>query len=162
LYFTSFTVTSPPLDLLRPAQNGFCGPRCFFDWVPGAAGVAKYVLSIDGTVKKDEIPPSITEYALSVAEQLAEGAHTWTGQGCDAHGACTDAPNTFTVNVDGTPPASFALVDPPDGAWRSQRNGFAFSWEPTSDSASVTPSGLDHYELAIDGERVATVPADQT
>lgn len=161
LYFTSFTTTSPPLDLLRPAQNGFCAPRCLFDWVSGAAGVTKYVLSVDGAVKKDNIPSTLTEYTLTVAEQLSEGPHTWTVQGCDA-ASCTQSPNTFTVNIDGTAPASFALVDPPNGGWRSQRNGFSFSWEPTSDGASVTPSGLDHYEVAIDGERVAAVPADQT
>lgn len=158
LYFTSFTVTSPPLDLLRPVQNGFCAPRCLFDWVPGAAGVAKYVLSVDGVVKKDNIPSTLTEYTLTVAEQLSEGPHTWTVQGCDAT-SCTQSPNTFTVQIDGTPPAPFSLSDPPDAGWRSRQNPFNFQWAPTSDGASIAPSGLERYQLSIDGQPVATVPA---
>ncbi|MBI4515447.1 MAG: beta galactosidase jelly roll domain-containing protein [Deltaproteobacteria bacterium] len=45
LYFTSFTDTSAPLDLIRPLRDGFCKPTCNFAWVPSADPlVAKYVL----------------------------------------------------------------------------------------------------------------------
>ncbi len=161
LYFTSFSIISPPLDLLRPAADSFCQPTCLFDWAAGAASVSKYVLYTDGVVKKDNIPSGVTQYALAVSEALSEGPHAWTVQGC-SNGTCTQSPNTFTVNIDATPPAPFELTDPPDQAWRSEMSGFSFIWAPTSDGASVTPSGLGGYELEVDGYIAGSTIATQT
>ncbi len=163
-YFTSFLNTSPPLDLIQPVQNGFCRRSCTFIWAepPSDFSVAKYVLRVDGAVQKNNIPPTIQSYTLTVSEQLSEGVHAWTIQACDSLGTCTQSPNTFTVNVDATPPAPFALTAPDDLAWKSGNSAFSFQWAPTSDGASPSPSGLDHYDLTIDGQVRTTVPAAET
>lgn len=159
LYFTSLTM--PPLDLLEPDRDGFCLPTCRFDWAPATTAPTKYVLLTNGAVRKDNIPPTETAYQLTVSEQLSQGAHTWTVQACTG-GSCTQSPNTFTVNIDGTPPAPFGLTEPSESAWRSRNIPFTFQWAPTSDGASATPSGLRGYELVLDGQVRATVPASQT
>ncbi|MBI4518239.1 MAG: hypothetical protein HY699_20760 [Deltaproteobacteria bacterium] len=120
------------------------------------------MLYTDEAIRKDNIPPSLTEYTLTVSEQLSEGPHTWTVQGCNAGGTCVQSPNTFTVNIDGTAPAPFDLTEPADNTWKSLNIGFTFQWAPTSDGSSPTPSGLAAYEVLIDGQLRATLPTTST
>ena len=152
------------LSLSAPGNGAFSLPACDFSWAPAPASfnVSKYVLYVDGAVKKDNIPAAVTDYALTVLEQLSEGPHAWTVQACDASANCMQSPDTFTVNVDGTPPAPFSLTSPADNAWQSRYPAFNLQWAPTSDGASATPSGLDHYDVSIDGQVRVTVPAAQT
>ena len=164
LYWTSFVDIPQPLTLVQPPRDGFCKPTCLFQWVAADATfpLAKYVLYTDAAIRKDNLPSNLTQYALTVSEQLTEGPHAWTVQACDASANCVQSPDTFTVNIDGTPPAAFSLTSPADSAWQSRYPAFNLQWAPTSDGASATPSGLDHYDVSIDGQVRTTVPATQT
>ncbi len=55
--------------------------------------------------------------------------------------------------VDTTPPAPFSLISPAAGATNLSKEP-QFLWDPTTDSGS----GMDHYELWIDGSKAQTVP----
>lgn len=135
---------------MSPTNGGWCSAKCRFDWQDASdnVGVVKYVLYVNGVVKKDNLPPSPTEYTLTTPEELSEGPpHTWSVSACDAENNCRDSTNTRSFLVDATAPSSFGLLGPPDQEWESRFRGITFAWDASSDSGS----GLASYAIVIDG-----------
>jgi Tol biopolymer transport system component len=62
-------------------------------------------------------------------------------------GATGPRPAFRTWTVDSTPPPAFGLNEPGDGA--AVKSNPVFSWDGTSDATT----GLDHYELKLDGSK---------
>jgi hypothetical protein len=60
---------------------------------------------------------------------------------------------SYTWTVDTIAPAAFSLLSPADGV-QNQPLQPSFSWQTSSDSGT----GVDHYELWIDGAKAANVP----
>lgn len=150
--------TTPPstFDLNVPVNGGWCADRCRFDWETTIdnVGVAKFVLYVNGVIAKDNLPPSSSEYTLSVTEKLSEGpVYTWYVQACDAAGNCRQSESTRSLFVDATAPESFDLLDPMPDAWGSIRRDVSFRWEAATD----TKSGVVAHALWIDGERRETL-----
>ena len=85
---------------------------------------------------------------------LGDGQHTLSVKGKTNNQTLTSTAVSRTWTVDATAPASSGLIAPGDGA-----DGLhvltAFSWQPTTDSGS----GVDHYDLLVDGAVVGTVAA---
>jgi hypothetical protein len=88
--------------------------------------------------------------AVSSTAISGDGATTLLGS-ADASGGQGAA---FVYGLDSAPPDPFALISPNDGAANIAPNQ-SFSWDQTTDSGS----GVDHYELWLDGTEIATVPA---
>lgn len=155
--------TTPPasFDLVSPSNGGWCMAACRFDWQTASddTGVVKYVLHVNGVVKKDDIPAVLSEYTLSVGEALPEGPpYSWYVQACDAAGNCRDSANTRSFRVDNRSPAPFALLQPDHDSWASLRRDIAFSWGASADEES----GFASYEFFIDDVMRAVLPAGQS
>jgi hypothetical protein len=145
----AFALSSPA----DGAQN--LAPSPPFAWAPasdGGSGLDHYELSIDGAKDHDVQPSACNGSSCSTTPQsaLPDGAHTWSITAVDRAGNTrSTAARSFTV--DANPPASFGLVSPADGA----RTGDAtptLSWDAAQDAGS----GVDHYDVFVDGNRVAT------
>jgi hypothetical protein len=106
-------------------------------------------------------------FACSVDSPSSYGpCGTVTGRGEGKHQiyvkATTDtnrvdpAPVRRDWYVDLSPPGAFGLLGPDDGATTGDPKP-VFSWERTTDGSTVVQSGLDHYDLVVDGVTVATV-----
>ena len=81
---------------------------------------------------------------------LADGEHTYQ-VAATADGVVDPTPAARTWTVDATAPATPVLASPAAGSVSSARP--AFRWQPSSDNLS----GLDRYELWIDGNLARTV-----
>ncbi len=138
-------------DLSSPANGAWCTATCTFSW-QAAASAATYDLYLDGAIKKAAIAAaSSPSYALANSEAIADGWHTWYIVARDSGGATTQSASTWSVRVDSTPPAGFTLTAPLADAWVPS-SPVTFSWTPSSDAQS----GLDHYEIWINGVAAST------
>ncbi|MBI4517502.1 MAG: hypothetical protein HY699_16995 [Deltaproteobacteria bacterium] len=149
-----------PFDLVSPTNGGWCRAACRFDWqtATDSGGVAKYVLYVNGAIKRDNISPAgPSEYTLTQAEALLEGTYTWYVAACDAANNCRSSSSTWTVRIDDTPPDLFGLVEPASGAWASLRRDTEFRWTP----ANETGSGLSRYDVEVDGTSYKSVSPSQ-
>src|SRR5258708_40034601 len=63
-------------------------------------------------------------------------------------GNVRNSTQTWSFTLDTTPPAAFSLINPAGGAV-NQAPRTAFSWQQTTDALT----GVDHYELWIDGSK---------
>ena len=88
---------------------------------------------------------------------LTDGTHTFSVAATDTLTDEVDpTPASTSWVVDTTPPAPFALISPADNAPVTAHP--AFTWQASSDSGT----GLDHYDVWIDGSKTAQVPAGTT
>jgi MYXO-CTERM domain-containing protein len=93
---------------------------------------------------------SATSFTVPSGQALVDGQHEWRVLAKDAAGNSGAGP-TYTIGVDTTPPNAFSLSTPTD----STATGLPtpnLCWIAASDAGS----GVDHYELWIDGAAVRT------
>jgi MYXO-CTERM domain-containing protein len=118
------------------------------------SGLAKYQIWIDGKLAVDNIPPDAT--TATATSVIADGVHTWQVYALDAAGAIRRSRQILSLGVDTTPPQSFGIVgDIPGsvGEWGlACENTYTIptpclSWTSSTD----TGSGIDYYQLIIDG-----------
>ena len=112
-------------------------------------------LSVDAQCRLDtaSFAPCTTPMSHSYTG-LPEGRHTFAVRATDLLGNVADASATWSWTVDATPPSPVSLAQPDDRA-ASLRDSVVFSWLPTTDNLS----GVDRYELWIDGAPSRTVSA---
>jgi DNA-binding beta-propeller fold protein YncE len=132
-------------ELSSPANQGLCRGTCAFDWQTASGDAQKYILYVDGEIRKNNLTNS--KYTLTTEESLTDGTHFWQVAACNSTGDCSRKTSTWSFTSDGAPPEPFELLAPADNAWVSLIDGVVFQWVPTSD----TGSGLDSYKLEIDG-----------
>jgi MYXO-CTERM domain-containing protein len=145
-------------DLTSPANGAWCTATCKFTW-QAASSAASYDLYVDAVLKKSAIavasPPT---YTLLLAEAMTDGWHTWYVVARDSGGTTTQSTSTWSVRVDSTPPAAFALLTPANNSYVPS-SPVTVSWASSSDSGS----GLDHYEIWVNGVAVSsTISASAT
>jgi MYXO-CTERM domain-containing protein len=145
-------------DLSAPTNGAWCTATCKFTW-QAASAAASYQLYVDSVLKKDAIAPtSPPAYTLAAGEALAEGWHTWYVVAKDSGGVTTQSTSTFSVRVDATPPAAFSLLTPANNAFVPS-SPVTVTWSASSDGGS----GLDHYEIWVNGSAVsAAIPPSAT
>ncbi|HEX6204856.1 MAG TPA: PQQ-binding-like beta-propeller repeat protein [Solirubrobacterales bacterium] len=139
-----------PFALLAPADESAVGSRPEFDWEASGdagSGISGYELILDGESILVEDDRYLPEF------DLPDGAHTWSVVAVDGGGNRTES-ESRDFSVDTAPPAPFVQLVPADGAVTGARP--SFEWEPATD---VGAAGLDHYELHLDGQFAAQVPA---
>ncbi|HWM54492.1 MAG TPA: Ig-like domain-containing protein [Solirubrobacterales bacterium] len=150
---SQFIVDSIPPDpfvLKSPAKGALVGAQPQFAWGPAVdsgSGISHYTVVIDGKefqVKKATFTPEF---------EFKAGPHEWHVIAFDNAGNSRDS-ESRSFTVDSSPPAAFDLISPAQGEAVGPRP--LFSWEPADD---VEGAGLDHYELIVDGEVHAEVPA---
>ena len=138
-------------DLTSPANGAWCTATCTFTWQT-ASSAASYQLYVDAVLKKDAIAPtSPPAYTLAAGEALAEGLHTWYVVAKDSGGTPTQSSSTWSVRIDATPPAMFALLTPTNNSYVPS-SPVTITWSPSSDAGS----SLDHYEVWLNGAAVVT------
>ena len=84
-------------------------------------------------------------------DALADGHHLYEVWARDAVGNVDPAPASVSWTVDNQIPTAFGLNSPSD-EWLTSSPRPAFAWDAASDSGS----GLDHYELLLDGSQVGS------
>jgi outer membrane protein assembly factor BamB len=143
-----------PVELVQPGPEALTGGRPQFGWKVGSpSAVSHYELVIDGDVFAEVTPEKAGPVFFTPAEDLSDGVHKWSVVAVDKSGGRTES-ETRTFTVDGSPPAPFGLLKPPNESVTNPKP--EFSWEAATD---VGPAGLDRYELIIDKEVVAKAPA---
>lgn len=145
-------------DLSSPANGAWCTATCAFAWQASSTAMS-YQLYVDGALKKDGIAvASPLGYTLASGEAMADGWHTWYVVAKDSTGATQQSTSTWSARVDSTPPAAFAVSSPTTGSMVISSPA-TFSWAASSDGGS----GLDHYEIWINGAAAATaIPSTAT
>jgi hypothetical protein len=83
---------------------------------------------------------------------LTHGEHSFVVRAVKAGGAVETEPASAAWSVESTPPEPFVLAAPQDGAVTRDRTP-SVSWQAASDSGT----GIDHYEVFLDGSHVANV-----
>jgi mannan endo-1,4-beta-mannosidase len=126
-----------------------------------SADAEYYKVWLNGELARDSVffgEHSITDHHwYEVDSSLTGGSHTWRVEAFGKNGERIHSSGPFSFAIDLTPPAAFGLSSPMDKAsvgnsppvlkWES-------SYEPTS--------GIDHYEVWVDGEHLRDVPAQTT
>jgi len=138
-----------PFNQTNPVANSWwtANTTPTFTWnatSDAGSGVAKYQLWIDGILAVDNIAPGATSAAATNA--LTDGTHRWQIYAIDAAGAVRHSRNSLTVGIDTTPPNTFSLNTPADQSATGIPTP-SLCWNMATDSGS----GLDHYQLVIDG-----------
>jgi MYXO-CTERM domain-containing protein len=167
------------IDLTPPTQHGINDlgtvsiPTPQICWSTftdaGGSGLDHYSLTIDGVLNRDKIKPGTTGTDCATpAAALAEGKHTLSITAYDAAGNATVATSSFVVDF--SPPAAFALLSPAGGVNCTTCGGSVvvvdtltptFTWQASSSAGS----GLDHYEIYLDGAltcSICNIPATAT
>jgi Concanavalin A-like lectin/glucanases superfamily len=132
-----------------------------FSWTPVADAttrVVRYTLTVDGSAVRELTPGECgpEQCVASPAGGLAPGAHAWAVEVTDATGnTASSAARSF--EVDSMPPAAPTLTAPADGALVVSRRP-TLSWNAATDAGS----GIDRYEVWMDGARVAELPPAAT
>jgi hypothetical protein len=86
---------------------------------------------------------------------LIEGHHRFQARARDLLGGVEGTPATKTWDIDRSPPDTPDLDAPADGATGVAART-SLTWMPTDDNVT----GVDHYELTVDGAAVRTLAAD--
>jgi len=135
-----------PFDIVGPSGwSATATPT--FSWnatTDAGSGLAKYQVWIDGALAIDNISATATSVTATAA--LADGAHTWQTYAVDAAGAFRRSRQKPALSIDTLLPQSFSLATPADGTLVVSPTP-SLCWNSTGD----TGSGLDHYDLLIDG-----------
>jgi outer membrane protein assembly factor BamB len=151
--FQSFSVeTAPsPVQLLAPVEDGAVGPRPSFSWQapsdPGS-GIDHYELMLD-EAPFAEVSAAGEVVSFTPQKDLQQGLHLWSVRAVDTLGDYSESLSRW-IHVDATPPGPITLSAPKDGAVLDARPSFA--WEGAPD----TDSGIDHFDLIVDGKAHAT------
>jgi len=106
---------------------------------------ARVELTLDGSVVHT-FSNGTASYTVPGGTPLAEGAHTWSLRAFDSVGNITSSGAPRTFNVDTTPPTGVTAIFPTN-AGSAPEQMMTFQWGAASD----TGSGVDHYDLYIDG-----------
>jgi hypothetical protein len=146
--------TAPPaaFSLTAPANGVVVATPPSFSWQASSdagSGIDHYELWIDGSKNRDVVTGACSGSTCSAtASGLAGGNHTWMVKAVDGAGNVRNSTQTWSFTLDTTPPAAFQLFTPGSGAV-NQAPRTAFSWQQTTDATT----GVDHYELWIDGSK---------
>jgi len=145
-------------DLSSPSDNQWLNTNnVTFQWAASddsGSGLNKYQLYIDGELKEDNISPSQT----STTTYISEGNHNWYVKAIDNVNNQQQSNQTWSVNIDTTPPNTFDLTSPPDSMYLNDNN-VTFQWADSDDSGS----GLNKYQLYIDDAlKEDNIPSNQT
>ncbi|MBN2559503.1 MAG: hypothetical protein JXQ75_01045 [Phycisphaerae bacterium] len=143
-----YDVPPLPFDLVAPATGTWtANPQPAFSWnatTDAGSGLAKYQLWIDRSLAIDDISAAATSAVPAGA--MADGSHEWWVAAVDVAGASRLSRQTWSVRIDTTPPSAFSLAVPADRMT---------AVIPTPDLCwycTYDLSGVDHYELVVDGQ----------
>lgn len=144
--------------LLSPGNGSWAKPSPTFHWEACSYqgdSLSRYELWIDGTWANNA-PKTQTCAAPNAA--LSSSWHTWRVLALKVNGDSVWSSETWSVRIDDTPPSAFSPLTPADNMWTN--NGIpTFTWRASSDAES----GLEEYQLFIDGSPVITgIPPDST
>jgi PKD domain/Bacterial Ig-like domain len=142
--------TSDPTPAFSGAAGNAAGDGDQVDALvySGTAATGTLVQTIHGTRSGSTWSGS----GASDLDELADGTYTAQARQSDAAGNTTlSDPVTFVL--DATMPDSFALTSPTDGA-ENRSPTLQLRWDAAPDSGT----GIDHYELLIDGAHNRDVP----
>ncbi len=144
-------VTPPaPFALVSPMDGENVGPTVSISWQASSdtSGIDRYEVWLDDTNIGNT---TNTSYVLT---SLADGQHTWYIVAYDTVGNSRQSTGTWTFTVasdDTTPPDAFDLLTPADG--ENVGSVVSLAWEASSD----VESGVNHYEVWLDGTNVDNV-----
>ena len=154
--FTVDAVGPQGIELIEPAPSALTGPRPQFTWsaaVDFETYTDHYELLIDKAIfAKVPAEEGAEIVSFTPSEDLIGGSHTWSVIAVDAVGNSKES-ETRSFTVDANPPETFSLIAPTNGEVTGPHP--EFSWQAAPDPEG---SGLDHYELTIDGEVSAFLP----
>ncbi len=142
--------TQPVAFSLKTPANGAALTAPSFSWQASSdasSGIDHYELWIDGSKNRDVAPSACSAGTCSTtATGIADGRHNWLVKAVDRAGNAKSSTQIWAFTLDTTPPVAFTLFNPgPGGANQAPRT--SFSWQQTTDAVT----GVDHYELWIDG-----------
>ena len=141
-----FDPTAPALDITAPVRDSYVKtPNVDVTWTVSNSGanVTSLHLAVDSNAAI-ELAPNATMYALS---DLAERVHIITLTAVDAAGNI--ATESLSFDVDATPPQ--ITVVGPAGPYVNSKD-LQVLW-----LGADTNSGIDHYELSLDGATAVRV-----
>ncbi|HEY7949308.1 MAG TPA: beta-propeller fold lactonase family protein [Solirubrobacterales bacterium] len=151
---TTAPSTPAPSTPLDGAAN--LAPTTSFSWEPSAdalSGVSSYELLIDGTPRSTVQPQTCEATCTAEVSGLANGGHTWSVRATDAaDNTSQSAARTFSVDAE--PPGLASLLSPAGGAAVDSARPTLF-WFAAID----TGSGVDHYEISVDGQALPSTTA---
>ncbi len=159
----SFIVDSSPptaFALKFPEnQSWVSSAQPSFQWAASAdlgSGLAKYQLIVDNKLAADDIDP--TQTTATPVFALIDGTHTWKVIAYDRAGNNRESEESWTLNVDQTPPAAFTLVSPENNSWYGNLP-LKLIWNQTVDNGI----GLLKYSLSFDGSTlIDSISVDST
>jgi hypothetical protein len=137
---------APSLEITAPARDSFVKTTsvdALWTAQDSGSGIASLRLSVDSTAPID-LAGDVTSYTMS---ELGEKGHVISLLATDRAGNI--ASQTVPFGVDATPPTLNVLA--PTGAYVNTRD-LQLLW-----LASDTNSGIDHYELSLDGAAAVRV-----
>ncbi|MEA2496396.1 MAG: trimeric autotransporter adhesin, partial [Thermoleophilaceae bacterium] len=142
---------TPPaaFGLVAPVDRGFTPAQANFSWestTDGSSGLDHFELWIDGAKQSDVNLKACSTGTCVGGGDYSEGSHSWQIKAVDAVGNVRSS-SVRDFTVDATPPGAALLGTPPDSAFTTGTP--TFSWSSVADSGS----GVDHYELVIDGSK---------
>ena len=135
------------LTLVSPANGNWTSGTPYFDWsISSLVDVTNIGIIVDGEYLITGLPTSPSNYQTSDDLALSSGWHTWTLRGLDEAGNWVQASQTWSLQIDATPPTQFYLQSPQDDIWTATPPP-TFQWTPSMDNGS----GLAKYQLYISG-----------
>ena len=151
--------TPPPAATPSGPLDGAANlaPTTSFSWEPIADELSRvdgYELLVDGGARTAGIEP-FTCGAICTVEVagLTNGGHTWSVRARDLAGN-TSQSAAITFSVDAEPPGPALLLSPTGGAAVGSTRP-TLSWLPAIDGGS----GVDHYEVSVDGQSLSPTAA---
>ncbi|MCW2929024.1 MAG: Cable pili-associated 22 kDa adhesin protein [Thermoleophilia bacterium] len=136
---------SPTMAFGAPVDNGYTSdttPTLTFS-AGDESCAARIEVTVDGTVRA-VLTGGATGW--TVPTPLSEGAHSWALRAYDSVGNITSAGAPRTLNIDTTGPTAVTAIFPTN-AGSAPEQMMTFSWSAGSDAGS----GVDHYDLIVDG-----------
>ena len=131
------------ITLISPTNGSWINSTPYFSWsATGLTDVVEFALVVDGNYLVQVIPTYNSYYQTPESLALSSGWHTWTVRGLDIAGNWVQATQTWSINVDSTPPASFSLSTPIENAWIATPSP-TFVWNASMDNGS----GLAKYQI---------------
>jgi 6-phosphogluconolactonase (cycloisomerase 2 family) len=151
--------TAPSAAAPTTPMNGAANlaPTTSFSWEPSAdelSGVDSYELLVDGGARTAGVEPSNCGATCTVeVSGLVNGAHTWSVRARDVAGNTSEsAARTFSVDAE-APGLSSLLLPTGEAVVGSARP--TLSWLAATDAGS----GVDHYEISVDGNALPSTTA---
>ncbi len=139
-----------PFGLIHPEDNGWAVSQPTFEWEESSdalTGLKGYDLYVDNAKVNSEL---IADVSYPAPAPLADGNHSYYVVAWDNVGNSRES-DTFTFQIDSTPPAAFNITSPIEGECIEE--AFEAAWTESIDSVS----GLAAYEVYIDGEKLTEV-----